>query len=129
MCIDIFDSRFDTFIQLAVLVRIEVDVGCAVAVVVLVTRAVAVSVFDKLQQFGCRIVVVRCGVSERVGDFCQENAVLAVDRGGGKLFRRARGGTVQYADVHEITEIALVQYRQPKMSKEVERVWDAYNSS
>ena len=35
---------------------------------------------------------------------------------------------IETVDLHEITEIELVQYRQPKMSKEVERAWGAFGS-
>ncbi|MBQ3002170.1 MAG: hypothetical protein IJD82_00405 [Clostridia bacterium] len=38
------------------------------------------------------------------------------------------GKCIVTVDLHEIAEIEIVQYRQPKMSKEVERVWRVYES-
>lgn len=38
------------------------------------------------------------------------------------------GKCIVTVNLHEITEIALLQYRQPKMSKEVEHAWGAFGS-
>lgn len=73
----------------AVCVTIIHHFGQSVKMVVGVRLIVAVAISQTCQLSVATVVIVRCDISERVRNFCQEGAVLAVDCGGCKLFRRA----------------------------------------